>query len=87
VKRTFKPGEIVYHLRLGVGLVVEEWGSWVDVDDRGNRLVVNGAGVFEVQFQTGRLRSINAHWLQPRNNERAPSKPCMFGAVLNGVDR
>jgi hypothetical protein len=71
MKQAFKPGEVVYHLRLGIGVVVESWGSWVDVDDRGNRLVVNGAGVIEVQFENGRLHSINAHWLQPKNIQSA----------------
>jgi hypothetical protein len=33
MKRSFKPGQPVYHQRLGRGVVVEEWGAWVDVDD------------------------------------------------------
>jgi|ERR1700756_81174 hypothetical protein len=30
MKRTFTPGEVVSHVRLGIGVVVEEWGSRVD---------------------------------------------------------
>jgi hypothetical protein len=71
-RTTFKPGEVVSHLRLGIGVVVSEWGSWVDVDDRGIQLVVNGSGIFEVEFENGRQRSISAHWLQPKNIQRAP---------------
>jgi hypothetical protein len=69
VKRTFKPGEAVHHLRLGIGVVVEEWGSWVDVDDRGNQLVVNGAGIFQIQFENGDRRSLHRDWLQPKISE------------------
>jgi hypothetical protein len=45
MKRSLKPGQPVYHQRLGRGVVVEEWGAWVDVDDRGNQLAVNGKGI------------------------------------------
>jgi hypothetical protein len=79
MKRTFKPGEAVYHLRLGLGVAVEEWGAWIDVDDRGNQLAVNGVGIFEIQFENGRKRSINADWLQPKNIQRAP----LFGRSWN----
>ena len=63
MKRSFKPGQPVYHERLGRGVVVEEWGAWVDVDERGNELPVNGAGIYEVQFRTGRTLSVNRRWL------------------------
>ncbi len=64
VKRSFKPGQSVYHQRLGRGVVVEEWGAWVEVDDRGNQLAVNGKGIFEIQFPNGGQRSINGTFLR-----------------------
>jgi hypothetical protein len=38
------------------------------VDERGNELPVNGAGIFEVQFKSGESRSINGCWLSRPGN-------------------
>ena len=62
-RRSFKAGDIVSHSRLGEGTILDEWGSWIDLDERGNELPVNGAGIFEVQFKSGESRSINSCWL------------------------
>ena len=60
----FKPGESVYHSRLGVGTIVAEWGCWVDTDpEYENDLVINGAGIFEVEFSDSGQRSVNAESL------------------------
>jgi hypothetical protein len=64
MKRSFKPGQLVYHQRLGRGVVVEEWGTWVEVVDRGKQLPINGKGIFEVQFSDGGQRSINGTFLR-----------------------
>jgi hypothetical protein len=64
MKGSFKPGQPVYHQRLGRGVVLEEWGAWLDVDDRGNELPINGKGIFEVKFSAGGQRSINGTFLQ-----------------------
>lgn len=63
MKRSFKPGQPVYHARLGRGIIIQEWGDWLAVDERGNALSVNGRGVYEVQFKTGRTLSVNRWWL------------------------
>ena len=43
MKRSFKPGDPVYHSRLGFGVIVEQWGAWVDIDERGKELAINGS--------------------------------------------
>ena len=45
-RRSFKAGDIVCHSRFGLGAIEDEWGSWVDIDDKGNELMVNGAGIY-----------------------------------------
>ena len=60
-RQSFKAGDIVY--RLGEGTILDEWGSWIDLDERGNELPVKGAGIYEVQFKTGRTLSVNRCWL------------------------
>jgi hypothetical protein len=67
MKGSFKAGEVVYHSRLGEGTILDEWGSWIDLDERGKELLVNGAGIFEVQFKSGESRSINGCWLSLRH--------------------
>jgi len=64
MKESFKPGQSVYHERLGRGVVIEEWGAWLDVDDRGKQLPINGKGIFEVKFSAGGQRSINGTFLR-----------------------
>jgi hypothetical protein len=64
MKRSFKPGQLVYHERLGRGVVLEEWGSFVDIDDRGNELPVSGKGIFEVKFPASGQHNINGTFLQ-----------------------
>jgi hypothetical protein len=63
MKQSFKAGDIVSHSRLGEGTILDEWGSWIDLDEHGNELPVNGSGVYEVQFKTGRTLSVNRCWL------------------------
>jgi hypothetical protein len=64
MRRSFKAGDIVSHSRFGLGAIEDEWGSWVDIDDKGNELMVNGAGIYEVQFESeAKPRSINGSWL------------------------
>jgi hypothetical protein len=62
-RRSFKAGDIVCHSRLGEGTILDEWGAWIAADERGNELPVNGAGIYEVQFRTGRTLSVNCCWL------------------------
>jgi hypothetical protein len=62
-RQSFRAGEVVYHSRLGEGTILDEWGSWIDLDERGNELPVNGAGIYEVEFKTGRTLSVNRCWL------------------------
>ena len=62
-RHSFKTGDIVYHARFGFGVIEEEWGSWLDVDEKGNEVPVNGASVYEVRFENGKTRSINRCWL------------------------
>jgi hypothetical protein len=62
----FKPGDSVYHSRLGVGTIVAEWGYWTDLDpEHGNELIVNGAKIFDVEFRDSGRRSVNAERLIP----------------------
>ena len=53
-RRSFKASDIVCHSRFGLGAIEDEWGWWVDIDDKGNELMVNGAGIYEVQFEMRR---------------------------------
>jgi hypothetical protein len=63
-RRSFKAGDLVCHSRFGLGAIEDEWGSWVDIDDKGNELMVNGAGIYEVRFEhEPKPRSINGSWL------------------------
>lgn len=56
----FKPGDLVYHQRLGCGRIVEEWGAFVDTNpDSGKLLAASGRGIYEVEFETGGRRSVN----------------------------
>ncbi|SRR5258707_10429219 len=62
--RQFKPGDSVYHSRLGFGVIIEAWGCWVDVDpEHGNEMVVNGARIFDVEFRDSGRRSVNGEVL------------------------
>ena len=62
-RRSFKVCDIVCHSRFGLGLE-DEWGSWGDIDDKGNELMVDGEGIYEVQFRNeAKPRSINGSWL------------------------
>jgi hypothetical protein len=77
--KRFKPGDPVYHSRLGFGVIVEEWGCWLDSDPNhgGTELAVNGAGIFEVHFDGAGRRSVNGDTLQPnyrREGRRAEIK-------------
>jgi hypothetical protein len=63
IKRSFKAGDVVQHSRLGFGVVLEEWGAWVDVDDRGKALAINGAGIYETEFLNHDRRSASSNWL------------------------
>ncbi len=41
-------------------MVIEQWGSWLDTDpEHGNKLVINGSGVYEVEFGEGGRRPVN----------------------------
>jgi hypothetical protein len=66
MKRSFKPGDPVYHSRLGYGTVVEAWGSWLDLDpEHGKELVINGGNIFEVEFSNAGRRAVSGDCLQP----------------------
>ena len=62
-RQSSRVGEVVYHSRLGEGTILDEWGSWIDLDERGTELPIKGAGIYEVQFKTGRTLSVNRCWL------------------------
>ena len=63
---SFKPDDLVWHPRLGRGRVLEEWGSWLDVDPHGGQIrSCGGTGVFEVEFETSGRRSVNGCRLTP----------------------
>jgi hypothetical protein len=63
VNRSFKTGDVVYHERLGRGTIVQQWGCWTAVEpDSGKPATINGASIYEVEFETGRL-SVNGCWL------------------------
>ena len=65
MKRFFKPGEPVFHRRLGFGTIVAEWGSWIDVDPgHGKELTINGGNVFEVEFSNGSRRAVSGDSLE-----------------------
>jgi hypothetical protein len=66
-KRSFKSGDAVRHSRLGVGTVVDEWGAWVEVNDLGKALEMNGAGIYDVEFTNHGRRSVKADWLTRRD--------------------
>jgi hypothetical protein len=75
-RRAFKAGEVVCHSRFGLGHIIDEWGNWIDVDERGRQLPVNGAGIYEVRFKSGEVRRINRGWLsRGREETRSGAKP------------
>ena len=62
--RIFEQGNRGVTQAVEAGVHVEEWGAWVEVDDRGNQLAVNGKGIFEIQFPDRGQRSINGTFLR-----------------------
>jgi hypothetical protein len=66
LRTPFKPDDLVFHPRFGRGRIIEEWGSWLDVDPNGGHtLSCGGTGVFEVEFETSGRRSVNGCRLTP----------------------
>lgn len=66
MKGSFKAGDGVYHSRLGFGTIVEQWGSWTDLDtEHGKELTINGGNVFEVEFSNAGRRAVSGDSLQP----------------------
>jgi hypothetical protein len=62
----FKPDDLVFHPRFGRGRIIEEWGSWLDVDPSGGQTrSCGGTGVFEVEFESSGRRSVNGARLTP----------------------
>ena len=62
---SFKPGDPVYHSRLGFGVVIEKWGSWVDIDpEYGKALAINGGNIFEVEFSNAGRRAVSGDSLE-----------------------
>ena len=59
MKKLFKVGDPVYHSRLGFGVVLEQWGSWIDIDERGKELTVNGEAIFDVKFDGSGIRAVS----------------------------
>jgi hypothetical protein len=65
MKRSFKPGDPVFHRRLGFGTIVEAWGGWLDIDpEHGKELTINGGNIFEVEFSGSGRRSVSGASLQ-----------------------
>jgi hypothetical protein len=64
-RQSFKLGQLVKHPRLGRGVVVDEWGAWIDLDDCGRELPVNGKGIYEVDFRAAGQLAVNSVWLRP----------------------
>src|SRR5258708_33764540 len=66
LRTPFKPDDLVFHPRFGRGRIIEEWGSWLDVDPNGgeNRRL-GGTSVFGGGFDTNRRRSGNGGRLTP----------------------
>ena len=66
MRTPFKPDDLVFHPRFGRGRIIEEWGSWLDVDPNGGQTrSCGGTGVFEVEFETSGRRSVNGARLTP----------------------
>jgi hypothetical protein len=66
LRTPFKPDDLVFHPRFGPGRIIEEWGSWLDVDPDGEQTrSCGGTGVFEVEFETSGRRSVNSSRLTP----------------------
>jgi Dihydrodipicolinate synthetase family len=66
LRTPFKPDDLVFHPRFGRGRIIEEWGSWLDVDPNGGQIrSCGGTGVFEVEFDTSGRRSVNGARLTP----------------------
>jgi hypothetical protein len=65
MKRSYKPGQLVRHERLGIGRVIDEWGTWSDLDDCGRELPVNGKGILDVDFRAAGQLAVNSVWLRP----------------------
>jgi hypothetical protein len=66
LRTPFKPDDLVFHPRFGRGKILQEWGSWLDVDPNGGHtLSCGGTGVFEVEFETNGRRSVNGCRLTP----------------------
>jgi hypothetical protein len=49
---SFKPGDVVVHVRFGSGVIVSEWGSWQDKNPTdGHDLNVSGHNIYETRFE------------------------------------
>jgi hypothetical protein len=90
MKRSLEPGAVVRHPRLGFGVVVEQWGAWVDTDELGNHLAMSGSGIYDVEFETHGRRSVSSDWLQlwaqlPADNKLEARRHKQPRVVLNAV--
>lgn len=82
MKSAFKPGDSVYHCRLGFGVVIEKWGSWIDVGpEDGKELSINGGNIFEVEFSGSGRRAVSGDSLQPDHRREASRGKIQSGPV------
>jgi hypothetical protein len=87
MNRLFRPGDLVYHQRLGRGTIVEQWGCWTAVEpDSGKTETINGANIYEVEFETGGRRSVSSCRLRPIDFAGA-SVLCKLTGIQNERER
>src|SRR5260221_5353427 len=73
LRTPFKPDDLVFHPRFGRGRIIEEWGSWLDVDPNGGQTRrCGGTGVFEGEIDNNRRRSVEGARLKPIEIARYP---------------
>lgn len=83
MKPSFEAGEVVYNSLSGKGIILGEWGNWVDTDERGIEMAINGAGIYDLQFKSGEMRSVNVCWRSRWHRQaKIGSKTCMATSIL-----
>ena len=62
----FDPGTQCTINGWAAGTVVGEWGCWTAAEpESGKPETINGANIYDVEFETGGRRSVNASRLRP----------------------
>jgi hypothetical protein len=86
----FDPGTQCTINGWAAGTVVGEWGCWTAAEpESGKPETINGANIYDVEFETGGRRSVNASRLRPidltRGLSQSPLLNRLFGSDASEI--